>query len=146
MRTTDAPTDTILIGPGLDPTPRPSRREVEQDACCSVEPQPWSEASRAEADRAEADEASRAARRVVIALMLGVLLVPLLLWGMVALNAEVTPATAMILMALVAAGAVGGAAASDRASGKAKAQTPRQDEGRPVGCCPGPRPLRAFRK
>lgn len=134
MHQYEPPTETILVGPGLDPrehTP-PRRAEVADEPCRPQQPE-------------QPDETARAARRVVIALLLGILAVPLLMWGMVALNAEVTPATAIVLMGLVAFGAVGGAAATDRSAGRTKQSRPVEDEGRPVGCCPGPRPLRAFR-
>lgn len=145
MNRYEPPTQTILVGPGLDPREHaPARPVTHAEKGSEVLPEDGLARSENSASE-EADETGRAARRVIIALLLGIVAVPALLWGMVAVNAEVTPATAITLIGLVAIGAVGGAAATDRASGRVKRAARRDDEGRPVGCCPGPRPLRAFR-
>jgi hypothetical protein len=129
---------SLIVGPGIpDPVVEPAHRATapsDDHLACALH---------AEARRAEPTEVERTSKRLILVLILTILAVPGLILALAMLKIELPPAMIILLVGLVAFGGIASAASIDPPKPKRRAN---EDEGSPVGCCPGPRPLRSFRK
>ncbi|MEZ6318960.1 MAG: hypothetical protein R3B49_09445 [Phycisphaerales bacterium] len=126
MTRLDPDTPVLRIGPGSDPS----------------DPAALMARARAEARRQDEERYGRAiAKRLFIA-FLACLLIALACFVLVPawVGVHVPPYVPLLSFLAIAAGAI--MTMPDRPDADACAC---EDEGRPVGCCSGPRPLRAFR-
>jgi len=152
-----------IVGPGLPdplvPGPRPSlrqpapspqttnghaRQEVSEGRGGS-RCEPVSDALRDEAGREPPSEAVQVGRRLLLVTLGAVVVVPGLMVLLAMLGVEVPPTMALALLGLIGIGAVVSAARADDRPKRAR-RFDEEDEGQPVGCCPGPRPLRSARR
>lgn len=137
----------IITSASITSSPRPTSQSLstpddpgpaaaDQPAQCCVE-------TPAERLAREQLEQARTARRVLIAFLLVLLLVPVVLFVAVVSDIEIPMIAIFALFGLVLVGALmaGAGRSDDRPSA-----SPPQDEGRPIGCCAGPRPMRRFGK
>jgi len=113
-----------------------------QDHADQPQPTPCCTETPAERLAREQLEQARTARRVLVSFILFLLLVPVVLFVAVVSDIEIPMVAIFALFGLVLVGALmaGAGRPADRAP------TPPQDEGRPIGCCSGPRPMRRFRQ
>lgn len=127
-----------LTGPGLDADPRPL-----------IGPEGLMDRARAEARREddEGREARALLRRLVVAFFLTIALMAGFVVLVAELNVHVPPIVFLLSFLAIAVGTLltvmPGAGSRRRPS--AASCGCAGDDARPVGCCSGPRPLRAFR-
>ncbi len=140
MRRTDYDTPTTgLSGPGLDDGARPL-----------IGPDGLMDRARAVAKREDDEqrEARALVRRLVVAFFLTIVLMAAFVVLVAELNVHVPPIVFLLSFVAIAVGTLltllPGAARSKAEAG-ASCGCAADDEGRPVGCCSGPRPLRMFR-
>ncbi|MFG0326997.1 MAG: hypothetical protein ACF8SC_07005 [Phycisphaerales bacterium JB037] len=145
---------TVIVGPGIPdpiiepPHPaehahRPDQTHPPHHAHRPADDRHLARALHAEARREEPTEVERTSKRLILVLILTILAVPGLILALAMLKIELPPAMIILLVGLVAFGGIASAASIDPPKPKRRAN---EDEGSPVGCCPGPRPLRSFRK
>lgn len=136
----------IITGASITSSPRPISSGLstpDEPGLAAATPAPCCVETPAERLARQQLEQARAARRVLIAFLLVLLLVPVVLFVAVVSDIEIPLFAIFALFGLVLAGAMAAAAGrtADRPS-----PSPPQDEGRPIGCCSGPRPMRRFRE
>jgi len=97
-------------------------------------------------ERAEREriEQARTARRVLVSFILFLLLMPVVLFVTAISEIEIPMVAIFGLFGLVLVGALMTAAGNN--ADRPMTQSPPEDEGRPIGCCSGPRPMRRFRE
>lgn len=146
---------SLIVGPGIpDPIIEPTHPAEQPGSSTRAPRRPADRASipsddhlasalHAEARRAEPTEVERTSKRLILVLILTILAVPGLILALALLKVELPPAMIILLVGLVAFGGIASAASIDPPKPKRRIN---EDEGSPVGCCPGPRPLRSFRK
>ncbi|MEZ6243664.1 MAG: hypothetical protein R3B57_11555 [Phycisphaerales bacterium] len=129
---------TGLTGPGLDIDPRPL-----------IGPDGLMDRARAEARREDDEqrEARALLRRLVIAFVLMFVLMGAFVVLVAELHVRVPPIVFLLSFIAIAAGSLLTVMLPGQAPTKRRdaACCSECDDGRPVGCCSGPRPLRAFR-
>ena len=125
-------TDSIIIGPGVDPGRLP-------DEPCCADPAAFSVVD-------DETHKRREGRRLLMRLIVAFTLVILL--GFVCF--VVLPDFGVLLPPIVPIAAFAAIVIGSLLTAKAEGHFPppqrrREDEGRPIGCCPGPRPPRSMR-
>lgn len=114
----------------------PSAPAASSSCACAETP-----TERAERERIEQ---ARTARRVLVSFILFLLLMPVVLFVTAISEIEIPMVAIFGLFALVLVGALMTAAGNN--ADRPEPQSPPEDEGRPIGCCSGPRPMRRFRE